>query len=141
MFIISAKCDWKCCVDAGVGISMCQNAPLVSTPVTDFADDGIVRMYRENDITKAIVIGGLEPMMQFDEVDALLTAFRASGCYDPFVIYTGYYPEEIAGELERLRNRNVIVKFGRFIPNSESRYDDVLGVTLASDNQFAVKIE
>ena len=37
--------------------------------------------------------------------------------------------------------KGVIIKFGRFIPNRPSRYDEVLGVTLASDNQFAMRVE
>ena len=37
--------------------------------------------------------------------------------------------------------KNIIIKFGRFIPNRPSRYDEVLGVELASDNQFAKRIE
>ena len=140
MFIISTRCDWKCCIEVGMNISVCQNAPLVSTPITEIADDDIVELYLKNDISKAIVIGGLEPMLQIDEIDALLTKFREQGCNDPFVIYTGYYPEEITDELGRLRGRNVIVKFGRFIPSEDSRYDEILGVTLASKNQFALQL-
>ena len=137
MFIISAVCDWKCCIEANVDISICQNAALSSSPALEISDNDIFEMYRKNDITKAIVIGGLEPMMQLDEVEALLSLFRNRGCNDIFVIYTGYYPDEISEELKRLHGRNVIVKFGRFIPNSKSRYDELLGVTLASENQYA----
>ena len=36
--------------------------------------------------------------------------------------------------------KNVIVKFGRFIPNQNSHYDEVLGVELASNNQYARKV-
>jgi hypothetical protein len=32
---------------------------------------------------------------------------------------------------------NIIVKFGRFIPDDEKRFDEVLGVELASHNQYA----
>ena len=32
---------------------------------------------------------------------------------------------------------NIIIKFGRYIPNQEKHYDDVLGIELASDNQYA----
>jgi len=35
------------------------------------------------------------------------------------------------------RYKNVIVKFGRFIPNQEKHYDEILGVELASPNQYA----
>lgn len=137
MFIISAVCDWKCCIEANADVGICQNAALSSSPALEIPDNDIFEMYRKNDITRAIVIGGLEPMMQFDEVEALLSLFRNRGCNDIFVIYTGYYPDEIPEELKRLHGRNVIVKFGRFIPDSKSRYDELLGVTLASENQFA----
>lgn len=140
MFIVSTECDWKCCTEAGVDIQVCQNAPLVSTPITDIADDDIVSMYCSNPITRAIVVGGLEPILQIEELDALITAFRKNGCNDEFVIYTGYYPEEITSEIDLLRGRNVIVKFGRYVPDTPSRFDDLLGVTLASDNQFAIRI-
>ena len=56
-------------------------------------------------------------------------------------MYTGYYKEELLPELNILSQyKNMIVKFGRYIPEQESIYDDVLGVTLASSNQYAVKI-
>ena len=32
---------------------------------------------------------------------------------------------------------NVVIKFGRFIPNQDKHYDDLLGVELASPNQYA----
>ena len=94
-------------------------------------------MYYQNPITKAVILGGLEPMLQFDELLHLLDIFREYDCNDVFVIYTGYYPEEIPEKIDQLRGRNVIVKYGRFIPYGKSRFDEVLGITLASDNQFA----
>lgn len=36
--------------------------------------------------------------------------------------------------------KNIVVKFGRYIPGQEKHYDEVLGVYLASDNQYAEKI-
>ena len=57
------------------------------------------------------------------------------------MIYTGYYPNEIADELAALRKfKNIIVKFGRYQPGQKSHYDEVLGVDLASDNQWAERI-
>ena len=35
---------------------------------------------------------------------------------------------------------NIIIKFGRFIPNREPHFDEVLGVNLASNNQYAKRI-
>lgn len=80
-------------------------------------------------------------MLQIDEVESLIRLFRASGDKSPFVIYTGYYPDEIQSELERLRKHKfIIVKFGRFIPDKQHRHDDVLGIELSSDNQYAEQI-
>jgi len=138
MFIASSKCNWKCCKEAGIDISECQNSELASSPTHEIDDIDIFRMYDSNPITKAVVIGGLEPMLQFEEVVELIDIFRRLGCYDDFVIYTGYYPDEIPEAcMNRLADKNVIVKYGRYIPNRKSKFDEVLGVTLASDNQFA----
>lgn len=55
------------------------------------------------------------------------------------MIYTGYYVEEIDAEtLAYLVKNDVILKCGRFIPNRKSKFDVVLGITLASDNQYGV---
>ena len=80
-------------------------------------------------------------MLQIDEVEELIACVRLCGCLDPIVIYTGYEPNEIPEEIARLKKyENIIVKFGRYIPNRKSRYDEVLGVYLASDNQHAERI-
>jgi hypothetical protein len=36
--------------------------------------------------------------------------------------------------------KNIIIKFGRFVPNQEKHYDEVLGIELASPNQYARRI-
>ena len=58
-----------------------------------------------------------------------------------YLARSGYDKEEIENELLELKKfDNVVVKFGRFIPNQEPHYDAVLGVKLASDNQYAERI-
>ena len=80
-------------------------------------------------------------MLDIDDVIHLISTFRANGCDCDFVIYTGYYKNEIESQLEKLsRFSNIIVKFGRYIPNENSIYDSVLGVRLASDNQYAERL-
>lgn len=141
MFINTCFCDFKCCNEAGLDIGACQNAPLAQAAIKQIADDVIYRHFASNPITKAVVIGGMEPMMQIDEVAALISLFRANGCNSTFIIYTGYYPEEIDKEIKLLRRfGNIVIKFGRYIPDRQSRYDDVLGINLSSDNQFAKQI-
>ena len=141
MFLISCFCDWKCCTEIGLDISVCQNEPISQTPIHNITDRMIYEKYRSNPITSAIVIGGLEPMLQFDEIYNLIKLFRNNNCVDDFVIYTGYYPDEIQDKVKKISEfKNIIIKFGRFIPNRSSIFDDVIGVNLASDNQFAIKI-
>lgn len=140
MFIITSICDWKCCRECHIPKSVCQNNQLVKNPTIDINDNKIIKLYLENDIVKAIVFGGLEPMLQFQELVSFIDKFRkVSG--DDIVIYTGYYKTEIEKEIEILKKyKNIIIKFGRYIPNRKSRYDEVLGITLVSDNQYAEKI-
>lgn len=141
MFINTCFCDFKCCHELGMDVGVCQNAPLANSPITDIADDIIWKHFSNNPITKAIVVGGMEPLMQIDEVEELIKVFRIHSDDSPFVIYTGYYPEEIGDELSRLRCfTNIIMKFGRFIPDRPHRFDDVLGVALSSDNQWAERL-
>jgi len=35
---------------------------------------------------------------------------------------------------------NIIIKYGRFIPGQEKHYDEILGVYLASNNQYAERL-
>lgn len=138
MFLISAMCDWKCCHEANIDESVCQNHGLVNSDIKQFTYSTLYNVYQQNHITKAVVIGGLEPMLQKDEIIGLIQYFRLHKDNSPFIIYTGYNKPEIADIVHELSKfENIIIKFGRYMPNTSQRYDDVLGVTLASDNQYA----
>lgn len=140
MFIATCKCNWKCCFDAKRDVSMCQNSTTVRLPNIDIDDNKIVSRYVNNPITHAIVIGGLEPLDQFDELVSLISSFREK-TNDDIVIYTGFYRNEVEYKISILSNfKNIIVKFGRFIPNKERVFDSVLGVYLANEEQHAEKI-
>lgn len=140
MFLITCFCDWKCCIEQGLDISICQNQPIAKDPNIDYEISKLIDLYLKNDITKSIVFGGLEPILQFNEVYSFIEEFRKV-CNDTVVIYTGYKKEEIADKIFQLQNfKNIIIKFGRFIPNQESHFDPILGVNLASNNQYAQKI-
>ena len=140
MFICTAFCSFKC--DKESGVSCCQNSSLAKQPTLDISDDKIIRRYLDNHITKAIVIAGLEPFDQFNEVFAFIYKLRHDyHCNDTVVIYTGYMLGEVYAEVEELRMLpKIIVKYGRFIPYQEMHYDKVLGVYLASQNQYAEEI-
>lgn len=140
LFLISSICNWKCCKEANIPITICQNNPLIDKPTKEFNIESIYTLYMNNDITKAIVIGGLEPFMQFDEFISLIDYFRKY-TDDDIVIYTGYYEEEIKDKIELLKQfPNIIIKYGRYVPNNSPHYDEILGVNLISDNQYAEKI-
>ena len=143
MFISTCTCDFKCCREQGLDVSICQNSELVNQPTIEIPNEYIYERYVSNNITSAVVIGGLEPFKQTEEIYGLIECFRKRACYDDFVIYTGYTIEEIPGKVLHLRDAakvGLIVKFGRFIPNHEPHHDEVLGVKLASDNQRGVRM-
>ena len=98
----------------------------------------------ENPITKAVVFGGLEPFdTPHDLVRFIQTLRWDYHCGDDIVIYTGYTEEELKDTIPYkiiCQFDNIIVKFGRFRPNQMPHYDEVLGVNLASDNQYAKKV-
>ena len=140
MMLITCICDWKCLVEKGLDISICQNSTLASQKTIDVPIDVIIDRYLSNTITSAIVIGGLEPFLQFDEIIDFVQQLRVKST-DDIVIYTGYYGEEIQEYIGLLQEySNITIKFGRFKPNSGERYDEILGISLASDNQYAVEI-
>jgi len=140
MFIGTIKCKGKCCIEQNLPLSICQNNEWRNKPVVHIESDLICHRYMKNYITEALVIGGLEPFEQFDEIFKLISMFR-NYTNDDVVIYTGYYPEEIIDQVEELMQfKNIIIKFGRYIPDKPSAFDEVLGITLASDNQFAERI-
>ena len=137
MFLITSFCNWKCCRD---NPSICQNNSLSIEPIKEIDIDNLIKLYMGNPLTEALVIGGLEPFDQLNELIVLIEKFREVS-QDDIVIYTGYEKYEIEWMIESLlRFPNIIVKFGRFIPNNNSHYDNILGVNLASDNQYAVRI-
>lgn len=141
MFIATCFCDWKCCKEQCLDVSICQNSQTSKQKNIDIPIYEIYDRYINNDITSSIVIGGLEPMLQFDDILETIKFFRNKECLDDFVIYTGYYSNEIKENIEILKQfSNIIIKYGRFIPNQEKHYDDVLGIYLASNNQYAERI-
>lgn len=140
MFLITAHCDWKCLTEQGFDISLCQNQDLNNRETKVYSIPAIINNYLKNDITKAIVFGGLEPFLQFNEMLDFIEAFREKS-NDEIIIYTGYYKDELTDQIEELKfYKNIIIKFGRFIPDQQTHFDEVLGVNLCSTNQYAEKI-
>lgn len=139
MYIAFPYCSFKC--ERECGIKCCQNSSLARSPNIDISVEKVVEMYKKNsDLSKALVLCGMEPFDSFPDVVELVVKFREEFT-DPIIIYTGYTEEESAAYVEALKNfTNIIVKFGRFIPDRPHRVDELLGVELASDNQYSKKI-
>jgi hypothetical protein len=139
MFIGTISCGGKCCHEAGIPLSVCQNDGWRANAPIFFDDNALCQRDLKNKFTNAIVFGGLEPFEQFDEMEQFISTLREKYlCGDDVVIYTGYNQKEILDELYKLwRFRNIVIKYGRFVPNSKSRYDAILGVNLSSANQYA----
>lgn len=141
MFIALGHCDWKCCIESNIPISVCQNSKLAQEKDIEVPIDEIFNRYIHNPISKAIVIGGLEPMTMAGKIIDLIDHFRNHKCHDDFIIYTGYYPHEIPSIITELKKRqNIIIKFGRYIPDAPEYYNEILGVVLTSNNQYAERI-
>ena len=68
MFIGTVSCDGKCCKEAGIPMSVCQNDAWRESATICISNNQICERYVRNPITKAMVFGGLEPFEQFEEV-------------------------------------------------------------------------
>lgn len=153
MFIAFPSCSWKC--ERECGMRVCQNSALATAPNIEIDASKLVERYLKNPITGAIVMGGLEPFDSGHSLITLIDAIRAK-TDDDIVIYTGYTKDEIKemkytvhyswGKQDYsyfghiAKHPNIIIKYGRFRPNQQPHYDDVLGVKLISDNQYAERI-
>lgn len=153
MTIMMPCCNFKC------GEQACQNSALAKSPDTHIDYKEIVSRYLNNPITKAIVFSGLDPVDSIDDVLHTIYWLRAKNCYDDVVIYTGYTEDEVSKMtidvwaewfydnskhevkckvIDYLKElAPIVVKYGRYVPGQQPHYDEVLGVNLASDNQYA----
>ena len=135
MFIIFPTCNWKC--DKECGVRVCQNGSLAKVPIKEIDVNILIEKYLKNPIPKAVVCGGLEPFDSWSDLQLFIEKFREKS-QDNIIIYTGYYKEEIADRIDILRRfNNIIIKFGRFVPGHKKHYDDILGVEIASSNQYS----
>lgn len=139
MVIEFPYCTFKC--DKECGQQVCQNLKLIESPNYDILIEKIISLYLKNDITKAIVCQGLEPFDSYTDLLQFIKYFREY-TRDPIIIYTGYNEDELNQEILDIKKlfKNIIIKFGRFIPNQPHHFDEVLGVSLTSPNQYAKKI-
>ena len=138
MLIGFPKCNWKC--EKECGMRVCQNSALATAKDINIDADKLAERYINNPLTSAVVLGGLEPFDSAKDLMCIVMNIRQL-TDDDIVIYTGYNKEELTEEIKWLQQfDNIIIKFGRFVPGEERHYDEVLGVYLASNNQYAEKI-
>ena len=134
MTIMFPYCTFKC------GTEYCQNSPLSKAKDIEIDITDIVIRYLNNPITESVVMQGLEPFDSWDDLIEFVKQLRES-TDDDIVIYTGYNKEEIADKITLLsKYKNIVIKYGRYIPDQKKHYDEVLGVYLASSNQYAERI-
>lgn len=145
MFIGFPNCSWKC------DKMNCQNSALAMLPNMDISKEDICERYLSNPLTEAIVFGGLEPFDSETDLVSFIDCFRNKyNCNDDIVIYTGYTEGEllegrlaITSDVHKniynsiINYPNIIIKYGRYIPNDTKIFDHILGVELASSNQYA----
>lgn len=135
MFIGFPYCTWKCEIECGE--RCCQNSALAQAPCINITVDTLIDRYLKNPITKTVVCGGLEPLDSWEDLQCFIVNFRYWS-NDDIVIYTGYNEDEIQDKLEWLQWYGpIVVKFGRYVPGNQPHYDPIIGVKLASDNQYA----
>lgn len=137
MLVVFPNCSFKC--DKECGRPVCQNSQLANAEVIEVPIEDIVQRYLSNDFASALICGGLEPLDSIAELYELISAFRQVST-DPIVIYTGYTEEEalkILGFNRVLWQGNLYVKYGRYVPDKKPHYDELLGINLASNNQYA----
>jgi len=152
MYIAFPHCSFKC--DKENGCALCQNAPIIKEPDIEISKETLIERYLQNSITNGIVLSGLEPFDSlFDLLPFVDCLRREYKCDDKIIIYTGYTEEEICSgnygdnnitkEYKKeywkslISYKNIVVKFGRFRPEEKPHFDEVLGVYLASKNQYA----
>ena len=137
------KCDFKC--DKENGVQLCQNWELAAAPSITVPINGFMRKYKSNPITEAIILQGLEPLDSLIDVLTVAAGLNDFNIQDDFVIYTGYnrdeLPERVIQDLTSIVPGHLIIKWGRYLPNQKSHYDNILGVNLASDNQYGELIK
>lgn len=129
-------CTMKC--DKLNGHPVCQNSGLAREPNIEVSLDTIWNFYQNNPLTKGFCCQGLEPLDSVDELLGFIYYIRKIRyCDDPIIIYTGYEKEEVTKFIYQITQyKNIIIKWGRYIIGAEPHYDEILGVKLASNNQY-----
>lgn len=129
------RCSFKC--DKLNNAPVCQNSHLASEPNINIHMSYIWDLYKQNPLTKGFCCQGLEPLDSCDELLDFIAYIRCLS-NDPIIIYTGYNKDEVTKFIYNISHfGNIIIKWGRYKVGDAPHYDPILGVKLASDNQYA----
>lgn len=121
MFIGTISCGGKCCIEAGIPLSVCQNDGWRASAPISIDDEQLCLRYLNNPLTESIVFGGLEPLEQFDELRSFLEVLRGQfQCKDDVVIYTGYYFEEVPEWIQQLATYGNVCEVRTILPNQST---------------------
>jgi len=137
LFLGFPKCSGKC--NKLNGKIVCQNEALRNAEKVEVSANEVIELYTKNNITKALVCGGLEPLDTPEDLLEIIKAFRQVS-QDDIVIYTGFTENEVKNSLiyaKLLQYPNIIIKYGRYLEGQKPHFDTTLGVNLASANQYA----
>lgn len=127
------SCTFKC------GKEFCINNPLINQEIVITTNDKLIKDYLNQSIATSITFQGLEALDNLKQILWFIYYFRKES-NDNIILWTGYTKEEcedLIFLIKKMGWNNIIIKYGRYIPNRPSRYDEVLGINLVSDNQYA----
>jgi len=139
MLLIADNCINKC--------EGCHNQHLLQLESKIFPDEEIIKRFVENPLSKAIIFGGLEPMDQAEEVEKFIFTAINMGIACPIIIYTSYNPLSYvfrcSNVMEAIKQYlgKVIIKHGPYKKDLKPVFNEDLGVTLASSNQYTIVYE
>lgn len=139
MTLMFPNCSFKC--DFESGKKVCINSNLALMPNIEINTYTLIERYLSNDMIDTLCCSGLEPFDSAEDLNRLITLLRFCECNDDVIIFTGYTEEEINVKFCWIyAHKNIIIKFGRYIPDVDPIYDEVLQKLLASNNQYAKRI-
>lgn len=129
----------------------CQSCSSVFGTLTDYPDieisaENLAERYINNNNSSAVVFGGSESFDFIDDIISFIDLIRNKYHNDDnIIIYSDYSEDEIKIKYKNYYKAlkeysNIIIKFGRFMPGQDSHMDNILGIRLRSNNQYAKKI-
>lgn len=118
----------------------CQNEHLKNKKPVVYCVEELINEIKNNKFVKSVIFGGLDCFDSFDETFNFISKFRKVSKED-VVLYTGKTEDCLHEKLKLLKQfENIYVKFGEYIENSNSIFDEVGGIWLSSSNQYFKKI-